>query len=114
MSEGHEAVVKLVAIMVALLGLWAERHSAWARVGRRRTFLFAGLVGLGILSYVNFGRFHTDGTPLNLGDEYHYVIGSKYFPELGYDGLYIATVAAFEEKDPHFVPPQRMRDPKTD
>jgi hypothetical protein len=114
MSEGHEAVVKLVAIVVALLGLWAAHRSQWVRVGTRRTTLLAGLVGLGTISYVNFGRFNTDGTPLNIGDEYHYVIGSKYFPELGYDGLYIATVAAFEERDPQFVPPQRMRDPRTD
>jgi hypothetical protein len=114
MSEAHEAAVKLLAIIIALVSLWAVRHSTWIQIGRRRSIALTCLVGLGIVSYVNFGRFHTDGNLLNLGDEYHYVIGSKYFPELGYDGLYIATVAAFEEKDPHFVPPQRMRDPKTD
>jgi hypothetical protein len=113
MSEGHEAVFKLAAIVVALWGLWAAHRSEWARIGRRRTFLLAGLVGLGVLGYVNFGAFHTDGTPLHIWDQYHYVIGSKYFPELGYDGIYAATLVALGEKDPALVPPQKIRDLRT-
>jgi hypothetical protein len=110
MTEAHEAIVKIVAIAVALFGLWFAQRSRWARVGRRRRGVLAGLAVLGVLSYVNFGAFHTDGTPLHIWDQFHYVIGSKYFPELGYDGLYVATSQAFEESDPAYVLPQRMRD----
>jgi hypothetical protein len=98
MTEAHEAVVKFLAIGVALIGLWFVSRSTTD--GRRRRVVLAGLATLGALSYVNFGAFHTDGTPLHIWDQFHYVIGSKYFPELGYDGLYVATVAAFEEKGP--------------
>ena len=110
MSEGHEAAVKLVAIVVALLGLWTAHRLS---IGRRRSFLLAGLVGLGALGYVNFGVFHTDGTLLHIWDQYHYVIGSKYFPELGYDGIYAATIGALEERQPAFVPPQQVRNLRT-
>jgi hypothetical protein len=110
MTEAHEAIVKVVAIGVALLGLWLAQRSRWALLGRRRRAVLACLTALGVLSYVNFGAFHTDGTPLHIWDQFHYVIGSKYFPELGYDGLYVATAQAFEEGDPAYVLPQRMRD----
>lgn len=111
MSEAHEAVVKILAIGVALSGLWFVSRSTTD--GRRRRVVLAGLASLGALSYFNFGAFHTDGTPLHIWDQFHYVIGSKYFPELGYDGLYVATVAAFEEKDPAYPSPKRMRDLRT-
>jgi hypothetical protein len=110
MTEAHEAIVKIVAIGVALFGLWLAQRSRWARRGGRRRAVLAGLTALGVLSYINFGAFHTDGTPLHIWDQFHYVIGSKYFPELGYDGLYAATAQAFEESDPAYVLPQRMRD----
>jgi hypothetical protein len=111
MTEAHEAVVKILAIGVALLGLWFVSRSTTE--ARRRRVVLAGLTTLGALSYVNFGAFHTDGTPLHIWDQFHYVVGSKYFPELGYDGLYVATVAAFEEKDPAYPAPKRMRDLRT-
>jgi hypothetical protein len=110
MTEAHEAIVKVIAIGVALFGLWLAQRSRWARLGGRRPALLAGLTALGVLSYVNFGAFHTDGTPLHIWDQFHYVLGSKYFPELGYDGLYVATAQAFEERDPAYVLPPRMRD----
>ena len=110
MTEAHEAIVKLVAIATALLGLWLAQRSRWVRHGARRRAVLAGLAAFGVLSYVNFGAFHTDGTPLHIWDQFHYVVGSKYFPELGYDGLYVATAQAFEESNPAYELPQRMRD----
>lgn len=32
--------------------------------------------------------------PVALGDAYHYYVGAKYFPEVGYRGLYVCTLAA--------------------
>src|ERR1700722_1257631 len=110
MTEAHEAIVKIFAIGVALFGLWLAQRSRWAQLGGRRRAVLAGLTALGVLSYVNFGAFHTDGTPLHIWDQFHYVIGSKYFPELGYDGLYVATAESFEESDPAYALPQPMRD----
>jgi hypothetical protein len=87
MSEAHEAIVKAVAILAALFVLWLIHRSQWMRAGQRQRNAWWGLVAVGALGYVNFGGFHTDGTPFHVWDQFHYVIGSKYFPELGYDGI---------------------------
>lgn len=113
MSEPKEALVKVIAILLSLFVLWALRRASWARREPLRERLLWCLVAAGAFGYVNFGGFHTDGTPFHIWDQYHYVLGSKYFPELGYDGIYVATIEAFEEKDPTFVPPPRIRDLKT-
>jgi hypothetical protein len=106
MSEALEAVVKLVAIGLALGALyWLPRLSP--RTGKR---VLAALVGLGALGYVNFGRFHTDGSVLHVWDQFHYAVGSKYFPELGYDDLYAALLGARAESYPDLPPPERVRD----
>ena len=113
MSEVHEAIVKIVAIAAALLGLWLLQRPAWRNDMSRRNRLLWSLVALGALGYVNFGGFHTDGTPFHIWDQYHYVIGSKYFPELGYDGIYVATLLARREQDPAYELPTRVRDLRT-
>jgi hypothetical protein len=42
---------------------------------------------------------------------FHYYVGTKYFAELGYEGLYDAAVLADHEDDPeHFAPQRAMRD----
>jgi hypothetical protein len=112
-SEAHEVIFKIIAIFVALVGLWLVKRSDWARVGPRQNIILASLAALGAAGYINFGRFHTDGSWLHIYDQYHYVIGSKYFPEVGYDGLYAATLLAYKENDPTFVPPARVRDLST-
>jgi hypothetical protein len=112
-TEAHEAVLKVIAIFAALLGLWLATRSDWVRVGRRRDVVLASLTALGAAGYINFGAFHTDRSWLHIYDQYHHVIGSKYFPEVGYDGLYAATLLAYQENDPAFVPPARVRDLST-
>lgn len=61
---------------------------------RDRTLVVLGLCGF--LAYFNFGRLHF-GNFVHVWDTYHYVMGAKYFPELGYEKLYdCATVANVE------------------
>src|SRR3954471_19209033 len=86
MSEALEAIVKLLALAAAIaIVSWLAREKA---APARHRGVPIGLAVLGGLGYVNFGRFHTDGSPLHVWDQFHYVLGSKYYPELGYDGLY--------------------------
>lgn len=68
---------------------------------RNRTMLIAlGLVALfAVASYYRFGRFRRDGSFVHHHEFYHYYMGSKYFPELGYDGLYAATHRALLDND---------------
>jgi hypothetical protein len=112
MSEAREAVVKLVmlGVVLAVLTLVARRSPSVQRV---RSQVLWGLVATGALAYLNFGALHTDGTLLHVWDQFHYVLGAKYYPELGYDGLYVATLEARAEKDPSLTPPERIRDLRT-
>ncbi|MFP2905604.1 hypothetical protein ACLESD_11210 [Pyxidicoccus sp. 3LFB2] len=61
--------------------------------GARGSGLFLGLGLLGALAYANFGTLH-GGRFLHVWDAYHYYVGAKYFPELGYRGLYACTAEA--------------------
>jgi hypothetical protein len=49
-----------------------------------------------VLAYPNFGGLH-GRSGIHHWEQFHYFLGSKYFPELRYDGLYIATIAAERE-----------------
>jgi hypothetical protein len=87
-----------LAIAALVLDFWQVR--------RRRAFFHVErfLVVLAILSvwaFTGFGRFHGGGhVHIHAGEMYHYYLSSKYFSELGYDGLYGATLSARPE-DPH-------------
>lgn len=75
--------------------------SFFLKAHRERTihFLLAIVALFSVASHYHFGRFHRDGHFLHYHDFYHYYIGSKYFPELGYDGLYAATHRALIKND---------------
>ncbi len=73
------------------------------RIGERRPIAvrwkkFVGVtLGIaGILLYFNAFKF---GYPkyYHRWDQYHYYMGAKYFPEIGYDGLYKCTAIAQDE-----------------
>ena len=84
-----------VTLAAALLLAWkihGKRHGAGAKSRLTDPLLMVcGL--LAVLSWWNFGRFYHPRY-LHLHDIYHYYIGSKYFPELGYTRLYTCTAAA--------------------
>lgn len=83
------AAIGTLAVRVTLL----RRGETAVRGSSRATFL--ALACAGAAAYFNFGMFHWDKYPdtIHYYDFYHYYIGAKYFPELGYTGLYAATVA---------------------
>ena len=60
--------------------------------------LLFGVLGGALLSYPNFGFFHVyqHGT-IHYWDAYHYFMGAKYLPELGYFKLYEATYVVGRE-----------------
>jgi hypothetical protein len=85
----------------------------WRRPGRLRPRQpgapLALLAAVCALAYVNFGSFHGAGL-VHHWEQFHYVLGSKYFPELGYDGLYVASVAAQMSSEPGRAAPAYLRD----
>ncbi len=57
------------------------------------------LVALGVsagLGYANFGHLHFNNF-IHTWDTYHYYIGAKYFPEVGYDRMYECSITADSE-----------------
>ena len=107
------AAIVLVAGFLALGRPWLiQRLSAAARRTAQRILL--GVLGacavLAVATYVDFGVFRY-GSYLNEWDFYHYYIGSKYAPELGYTNLYGATLAADQEGGLRYHHPlHQMRD----
>jgi len=78
--------------------------------------LVYGLAGLaGAAAFLNFGVDHDwwNRGFVNRWDQFHLQLGSKYFPELGYDGLYAASLLAQEQTAPKFPLPNQVRDAVT-
>lgn len=99
------AASALLALLAALLlgfGVVLRRRGTPGRLGRPRDLFLAALGALSVAAFVNFGAFHS-GRFVHVWDAYHYVLGAKYFPELGYTGLYEATLAA--ERAAGLLPP---------
>jgi len=80
-------------------GLHARRRSG-GRPDRRAGVRRALLVLLALLAYGSYYQFfqllHAQG--FRTTDNYHYYVGSKYFGELGYFGLYECSLRALDER----------------
>jgi hypothetical protein len=96
----------LAVIAMFVVAAFSLIESPWAmgrlsvpsrRIGRRILIaVLAVSAVLAVATYVDFGVFRY-GTYLNEWDFYHYYVGTKYAPELGYTNLYGATLAADDE-----------------
>jgi len=85
-------IAGLVALSALFLALATRRLSE-----RRQRILVASVVVAAALSYPNFGVLHEHGDRhrhIHLWDTFHYFMGAKYLPELGYSHLYEATYVA--------------------
>lgn len=106
-TEGDRLVVAraFLALAAALLlagGVLLRRKGRPETLARLRD---RALVALGLLSaaaFFGFGQLH-GGRLVHVWDSFHYVVGAKYFPEVGYTGLYEAALAA--ERAAGLLPP---------
>ncbi len=102
----------LLALLAATALLWPTLPEA--RSGRRRTRL---LVCLALVS----ASFAVSGAlpeflstwKVRVWNVYHYYVGAKYFPELGYTDLYDATLSADREGSNYWRPISRVRNLET-
>ena len=91
----------LVLVLCALAVLLWPRSRLRATARTRASFLLAlGMVTVGVKDDV--GRLFEG--EVRVWNVYHYYLGAKYFPELGYHDLYLATLAADREADGVFEP----------
>src|SRR5262245_1086952 len=80
-----------------LLAAGALRGGArGSRPGRAFDALLAALGVLAAACWWNLGPFHFPGFG-HVSETYHYYVGSKFFPELGYTRLYRCTALADAE-----------------
>ncbi|MFQ5985449.1 MAG: hypothetical protein ACE5LL_08035 [Alphaproteobacteria bacterium] len=85
--------VRLV-LLVVLGGIFLSL-AAGKPLSRRLRLLVLGVLVAAVLSYPNFGVFHANHYDhIHYWDAFHYFMGAKYLPELGYSGLYEATFVA--------------------
>ncbi len=110
MSPDTEVLVKL-ALTLAGIAVLVVRRRELRRTGRPGVAL-ALLAVLAPVVHLNFFTFH-GGRFTHFGENFHYQLGSKYFPELGYDGLYEASVAAQAMTKPVLPLPRMIRDLRT-
>jgi hypothetical protein len=114
------AVTSLAVVWGLLWMLWrardARKKPARNMSRRVRSVADAALVALafaGIAAYLNFGAYRFSGF-VHEHDVFHYFVGAKYFPELGYEDLYTcAAVAEAESGFPERVGLRSQRDLRT-
>ncbi len=92
------AVRTAIAFAGLIVFAWGTgRRRLSARESRSRLALLGVIAMAALASYYQFFRLgHPDGFATS--DNFHYYVGSKYFHELGYYGLYECSIAALEER----------------
>ena len=97
MNDLNPLIVNLVYLVppLALVLVWGGGKLEAKLKRRALTALWVTLAALAMLHYVwpnvRAQRY------FNGYEHFHYYLGTKYAPELGYTGLYVATVAALDE-----------------
>jgi hypothetical protein len=94
-----KAVVAGCAALSLLLDSWLRWRGRSALLRGPRDLVLIALAMLGALAWWNFFQFHYPHW-VHVSDTFHYYIGSKYFPELGYTRLYACTAVADAESGP--------------
>jgi predicted RNase H-like HicB family nuclease len=110
MTERSELLIKLALCLLCFAALlWRQRHRGDQQ---HAGAMLSALAVVALLAFTNFLTFNY-GRFAHALEMFHYQLGSKYFPELGYDGLYGASVVAQVESRPNVPAPRRIRDLKT-
>lgn len=92
MSDGL-AAGKLVLALAAAAWALCERRTPLSPSGRR--FVWLALAALAVAAY--FGELRPGARLVHLPDQYHYFMGARYFPEVGYSRLYTCSLVAESE-----------------
>jgi hypothetical protein len=83
----------LLAILATAILVWQAWSAHRGRPDSRRQDLALALVAaLSAAGWWNFGAFHFVGGYVHYHEFFHYYLGSKYFSDLGYTGLYDCVV----------------------
>ncbi len=101
------ASIGVLSAVAALAYLWlAPRNRQF------QTALMLALAAVSVFAYFNFGKFH-GRTNIHHWEQFHYTLSAKYFDELGYDGLYVASIESQQQAGASPLPFQ-IRDLRND
>jgi hypothetical protein len=95
-TDNVKAAVALAGTILLVAGWALDRAGRPHANARTRDTLLLSLALLAGLCWWNLGLFHRNRY-IHEWDTYHYYMGAKYFPELGYLRLYHCTVVADAE-----------------
>ncbi|MBN1523781.1 MAG: hypothetical protein JW904_04815 [Spirochaetales bacterium] len=107
-------IIKIAAVIASSIMLIFYFRLKKKKELKKAKILLIVLIICGVLFWMNIGIFRPSGVFVYNWEQFHYFLGTKYFPELGYDGIYVAALQANEEIDPAFFPPFIIRDLRTD
>jgi len=107
---GIKAGVAVAATAVLALGLALDRPGRRGPAAGARDGALAVLALIGLAGWWNFFQFHYPGFA-HASETFHYYLGAKYFPELGYTGLYECVAVADAQAG---LEPQALRRPLRD
>ncbi len=111
--QNEEAEIPVKAILAVLVVVLLVIRELSPLLKPTRAGLALSLAAmLGAIGYLNFGSFH-GRTFIHHWEQFHYALGAKYFPELGYNGLYAASIEAQRTRDPNVVLHPSYRDLRT-
>ncbi len=105
MSQTTEIWVKLVICIIAAVIVIRQEYVTF---NRKNTPLLI-LAVLSVLAYYNWGKFHGNFFS-HRWEHFHYTLNSKYFSELGYYGLYAASLEAQVQVAPRIPINRNIRD----
>ncbi len=112
-----KALVAVLGTLVVGWGVLRRRRRRPTEDSRAERAALLTLGVLGAICWFNFFQYSTrtyDETHTNYWDIYHYYLGAKYAPELGYTHLYNCTVDADSEDGfATLSPMRRMRNLET-
>ena len=107
---GVKVGIALATTALLCFGSFADRSGAGARGRAARDVLLAALGIAGLTCWWNLFEFHYPGFA-HPTETFHYYLGAKYFPELGYTRLYECVAVADSEAG---LPAQALRRPMRD
>jgi hypothetical protein len=111
MNGPTEYFIKAAAALIVAGGIiWMTRR------GRGSSAAWVGgfLCVFSVAVYMNGWVGHGGGSFVQSWEQFHYRLGSRYFDELGYDGLYAASIAAYAAGRPDRRLPHLVRDLRND
>lgn len=108
-----------ISILAILVIIWESRAST-LQSSRLSKLCLILITSASVLAYFNFGFFHGSNYAggwlgfryrfIHQWEQFHYFLNAKYFKELGYDGLYLASIAAQRQSDPLLPSQEYVRD----